>query len=187
MSGQQVSWNDAVAYCNWLSEQDNLPPDQWCYEPNEHGQYVAGLKVKPNALSLNGYRLPTGDEWEYACRAGAVTRCSFGDGNLIDRYAWSNSNSGIHTRSVGRLRPNEFGLFDMEGNVWEWCHEAVDSQGVKIGSDPSAGETVQNESFRPLRGGTYVNEPQAVNASAVIWNEARNHSADGFRVARTVK
>ena len=183
----QVSWNDAVAYCNWLSEQDNLPPDQWCYEPNEHGQYVAGLKVKPNALSLNGYRLPTGDEWEYACRAGAVTRCSFGDGNLIDRYAWSNSNSGIHTRSVGRLRPNEFGLFDMEGNVWEWCHEAVDSQGVRIGSDPSAGETVQIDSFRPLRGGTYVNEPEAVNASAVIWNEARNHSADGFRVARTVK
>jgi formylglycine-generating enzyme required for sulfatase activity len=86
---------------------------------------------------------------------------------------------------VGRLRPNEFGLFDMEGNVWEWCHEAVDSQGVRVG-DPADGETVQNESLRPLRGGTYVNEPEAVNASAVIWNTARNHSVDGFRVARTI-
>jgi hypothetical protein len=56
---------------------------------------------------------------------------------------------------------------------------------MRVG-DPSAGETVQDGSYRPLRGGTYLNEPQAVNASAVIWNPAANHGADGFRVARTI-
>ena len=66
-----VSWYGAAAYCNWLSEQEGLPEDQWCYEPNEQGEYAEGMRIKAEALKLKGYRLPTGAEWEYSCRAGA--------------------------------------------------------------------------------------------------------------------
>ena len=97
-----VSWYDAVAYCNWLSEQDGIPKGQWCYLPNEHGQYAEGMKVAPDFLMRSGYRLPTAVEWEYGCRAGSVTRWSIGEAEeLLTKYAWCVSNAWSRLHPVG--------------------------------------------------------------------------------------
>ncbi len=185
----EVTWYDAAYYCDRLTLATGLTDAECCYEPNDEGEYAAGMKIKSNALDLPGFRLPTAAEWQLACRAGSRTTWSFGDDlDLVDRYAWSMSNSGIRTRPVCSLRPNDLGLFDCHGNVWEWCHDRVDSQGVEIAGTSESGEIATGDSFRPLCGGTFLSDQQNVGSASVIWNPPGKHTgADGFRVARTIR
>ena len=120
-----ISWLDAVRYCRWLSEQEGIPEDQMCYPEIE--SINSRMVLDPDYLDRTGYRLPTGAEWEYACRAGASTTRYYGySPDLLSRYAWEINNSGSKLQPVGQLLPNDFGLFDTLGNVMEWTQDPLE-------------------------------------------------------------
>ena len=179
-----VTWYDAARYCNWLSEQERIPRDQWCYEPNAAGEYAEGMKVKANYASLRGYRLPREAEWEYACRAGTETAWSFGsDATLLGGYAWYAANAGGTMHAATLLKPNGLGLFDMHGNAHQWCQEVY---GEKDDKDV---EDVENKDRRVLRGSTLVEGSGGRSGS---WRKAatgttRRTATGGTRGIRVVR
>jgi len=189
-----VSWYEAVAYCNWLSEQEGIPKAQWCYLPNKEGKYTHGMTMAPDYLRRTGYRLPTEAEWEYACRAGVETGYSFGEpDDLLDKYGWFDRNSlGRKSHPVGLLKPNDLGLFDMHGNDWEWCQDAYKEYGKR--RDGKAIEDIEditdinNSNSRVLRGGSFYDQPSLVR-SANRYNHVPTFriSLIGFRAARTIE
>jgi serine/threonine protein kinase len=136
----QVTWYDAVEYCNYLSERNGVEKDQWCYKRTKDGLW----EFFPDYRKRTGYRLPTEDEWICACQAGARTLFGFGeaDEELVSQYAWwlRNGHAGGVQRSfpVASLKPNDWGLFDMHGNVQEWCQEVPTKPGALL-NDIEAG------------------------------------------------
>jgi formylglycine-generating enzyme required for sulfatase activity len=167
----EVSWNDTIAFCNKLSEREGLKP---CYKFD--GRMQAGGE---------GYRLPTEAEWEYACRAGSTTRYSFGDDDgSLGEYAWYSGNSGFKTHPVGQKPPNAWGLYDMYGNIWEWCWDWYDGSyyGQSSGVDPLGPEWSDS---RVYRGGSWMFEPQfARSASRNAEHPGSQADSHGFRVVR---
>jgi formylglycine-generating enzyme required for sulfatase activity len=150
---ETVSWNDATEFCKKLSEK-----------------------------TRQAVRLPTEAEWEYACRAGTKTAFSFGDDeSALGDYAWYAANSGDTTHPVGQKKPNAWGLFDMHGNVWEWCADwwGVYPKGaVTDPQGPASGK------YRVLRGGAWPLDPgRCRSASLTDFTPDSRYFIYGFRVA----
>ena len=154
----QVSWNDAQAYCQWLSQKD-----------------------------MATYRLPTETEWEFACRAGTTTPYSFGnDVAAFDQHGWHQGNSFSNCQKVGTKKPNALGLFDMLGNLEEWCSTEFDEAAYsKKSSDALPAAT--GKSSHVVRGGHWYNSA-AFGRSAFRGSGSATlrFNTLGFRVAQTI-
>ncbi len=164
---ENVSWNDAVAYCNARSLAENLTP-----------AYVMSGEGENRTVTWNreadGYRLPTEAEWEYACRAGTTTPFSTGENVTVEQanyygtYPYDGFPSGIYrnrTMPAGSFAPNAWGLYDMHGNVWEWCWDRYGAYGPET-DDPDGAESGIH---RVNRGGG--------------WNDFGRHLRSAYRAA----
>jgi formylglycine-generating enzyme required for sulfatase activity len=184
-------WYTAAHYCNWLSEQEGLPKDQWCYLPNESGAYAEGMAIPANFLDRRGYRLPTQAEWECACRAGTLTSRYYGDSrDLLDRYAWYQANSKEHAWACGSLLPNDLGLFDMLGNQLEWVQDSrtqvMPMRRGYLYDTIEIQSSIDEKHSRLLRGGSFFNLPGGVRSADRYWNAPAYRIGNyGFRPART--
>ncbi|MFM8215489.1 MAG: formylglycine-generating enzyme family protein, partial [Pirellula sp.] len=155
---EEVSWEDAVEFCKKLSD---LPEEK------------AAGRV---------YRLPTEAQWEYACRAGSKTAYSFGESSKsLGDYAWFGDNSNNPTHPVGEKKANAWGLYDMHGNVWEWCSDCIGEYPNGAVSDPTG---PRDGSFRVFRGGGWDSEAaNCRSASRSRRNPSLRTGNVGFRVA----
>jgi len=148
----RVSWNDAIQFCEWLSKKERII-----------------------------YDLPTDAEWEYCCRAGTTTRYSFGDDEgELEKYAWYGNNSGNETHAVGKKAPNPWGLYDMHGNVWEWCKDGR----RKYTNENFANNIVNTTTAgRVVRGGSWNSLVKNCRSASRFENHTGyRHYYNGFRV-----
>jgi len=158
---ETVSWKDAVTFCNKLSSIEGL---NLCYDfTNENGSVSFDT-------SANGYRLPSEAEWQFACQGGLKSIRY----DVLDEIAWYKANAGQTTHEVGQKKPNLFGVYDMLGNVWEWCSDIYD-------------ESVYG-SYRVLRGGGWCDQERSVMATTRRRSHPVSFKIDdlGFRIAKNI-
>ena len=185
-----VSWYGAAAYCNWLSEQEGVAKDQWCYLPVAGVGFDAGMTIPADVLQRAGYRLPTETEWEFACRSGTTTSRYHGASvGVLGLYARRAANSQEHTWPGGSLLPNDLGLFDMLGNVFEWCQDrAVAARPIreKMVVDVAFAERITDNTLRTLRGSAFSMGAQYARSAGRSFDLPSTQSDFyGFRPART--
>ncbi len=174
---EQVTWSVAAKYCNARSVKEGFEP---CYD----------LNTWQCNFAASGYRLPTEAEWEYACRAGTVGAYHFGDrAEQLKGYAWFEGNSDSGPHPVGQKKPNAWGLYDMNGNVWEWCNDFYGAKYYR--NSPAENPRGPDEGEkRVLRGGAWSGGPEMCTSFARNCDEAGTTDvcltmdSNGFRCVR---
>jgi formylglycine-generating enzyme required for sulfatase activity len=159
-----VTWYDAVEFCNKLSEKEGF---QSVYTIRGRtpatGYPIIGATVTAD-WGKNGYRLPTEAQWEYAAKGGGNSpgNYTYAGSNTIDDVAWYGSNGDSKTHEVGKKAPNGLALYDMSGNVWEWCWDWYGDYSGGAQRDPTGAASGAN---RVERGGSWVNSAEYVRSS----------------------
>jgi formylglycine-generating enzyme required for sulfatase activity len=181
---ENVTWFDAVEYCNKRSQKEGLTPAYTISGRTPATGYSIRAATVTWNRNANGYRLPTEAEWEYACRAGTTTAYNTG-ASINNNTGWYDANSSKTTHPVGQKSANAWGLYDMHGNVWEWCWDWYGYYargGVQTTAGPDSGTE------RVSRGGSWLASAQVVR-SAFRFNvkpSFQSHST-GFRVVRNAQ
>ncbi|WP_461247019.1 SUMF1/EgtB/PvdO family nonheme iron enzyme, partial [Treponema sp. R6D11] len=177
---ERLTWIDAIKFCNQLSYKEGL----------EQVYNIAGSDVTAD-FSKNGYRLPTEAEWEYACRAETTT--AFNNGNndynntaSVSEVAWFGYNSSNWTHDIGKKKPNAWKLYDMHGNVFEWCWDAYDENYYSKSISAINPTGPNNSDSKVVRGGSWENPDYSLLRSAARTGYFWNYSSHdiGFRVVR---
>jgi formylglycine-generating enzyme required for sulfatase activity len=176
-----VSWFDAVHYCNWLSAKEGFKP----------AYVISGTNVSWDR-SADGYRLPTEAEWEYACRAGTETPFSAGErlstaqANYNGNFPYSFGNRGLFrmaTMPVGSFSPNNWGIYNMHGNIWEWCWDFYGIPAEAPAVNPAGPDS---GAHRVNRGGDWSTAAKWLRSAARSSNFPETAGSSlGFRLART--
>jgi formylglycine-generating enzyme required for sulfatase activity len=197
-----ITWYEAAMYCNWLSAREGLPASEWVYPP---GFLADGAALPANYVQRTGYRLPTEPEWEFAARAGTATARFFGsEPSMLPAFGWFAANpprtkndpvdpsDPQRTMRVGQLRPNDFGLFDVYGNVWEWTQDRVERYQTAVVSEDREDHVliVRDSDARTRRGGAYSYEAAMARSAArgTLTSLPTNRRDNvGLRIARTLK
>lgn len=194
---EHLSWHEAVAYCSRLSYKAGLTACSSCTGSGKNLTCQEVPSYSGQKIYLcPGYRLPTEAEWEYAYRAGTksafynggITNCYSGSGMdpNAEKIAWYKYNSGGDTHQVGQKKPNAWGLYDMAGNVWEWCHDWYQEDlGASSVTDPWGPSTGY---YRLMRGGSWFRYPYELRAAyRYAHGGSSRHGSAGFRCVRTLK
>ncbi len=189
----KLSWYLVASYCNWLSKLHGIPKSEWCFVSRDDQAIGQRISLAPNYVSKLGYRLPTEAEWEFCCRANARSAYPFGQtDDHLAAYAWFAGNSQGTVHPAAQLMPNDFGMFDMLGNVQEWCMERHESDLTRVRSavnrDHSDQTLVERQTFRLVRGGAYDSEAMSTrNSSRQRLLGYKRRPNQGFRVVRTLE
>jgi len=174
---EQVTWVNAVRFCNARSDQEGLSP---CYNTN----------TWECNFGASGYRLPTEAEWEYACRAGSTNQYYFGDrAEELKSHAWFENNTQSRPHPVSHWKPNPWGLYDMLGNVSEWCNDFYSPKYYRNSPKENPQGPAEGEK-RILRGGAWSSKPENCTSWVRNCDEAGSTDvcltmdSDGFRCVR---